>query len=169
MKHLSCSPLSAPNDAKFQAALNALPDRVAAMRELILEATETGDIAKLRPAIERNEVMPLFGEPGARPRKFSEAIDFLRSRSFDGQGRETLSLLNAILSAPYELIRKKPIDIYVWPKIATNETAAAMAPAIDLFRYTAFADLGRDGGNGRPRLHRVEIGADGTWHFFAAE
>lgn len=139
------------------------------MLELILDAAESGDISNLRPAIERNEVMPLFGEPGARPRKFSQAIKFLAARSFDGQGRETLALLQAIMSAPYELVKRKPIDIYVWPKFAANEKAAAAIPAIDLYRFVAFRDLGRTSATGDPLLHRVEIGADGTWHFFAAQ
>ena len=153
----------------LQAQADTLPDRVANMREKILEAAEEQDLNALRAAIERNEVMPLFGEPGKRPRKFSEAIDFLKKRSFDGQGRETLALLAAILEAPFARQASKPIDIFVWPAHAADAALAAKTPVAELYRFVAFADIGRLDKKGLPPMHRVEIGADGTWHFFAAE
>ncbi|MDP4595008.1 MAG: hypothetical protein NWT00_10705, partial [Beijerinckiaceae bacterium] len=84
----------------LDARINALPERVAAMREKLLEAAEEQDLNKLRACIERNEVMPLFGAPGKRPKRFSEAIDFRPSWAGDGQGRGRVSLRNAILPAP---------------------------------------------------------------------
>ena len=151
----------------LQAQLDTLPERVAAMREKILEAAEEQNMNKVRAAIERNEVMPLFGEPGKRPRKFSEAIDFLKGQSFDGQGREVFSLLAAILETPFVRQERKPIDIYVWPAQAVDAKLAATTPITELYRFVAFADIGKLDKRGLPPLHRVEIGADGTWHFFA--
>ena len=153
----------------LDARINALPERVAAMREKLLEAAEEQDLNKLRACIERNEVMPLFGAPGKRPKRFSEAIDFLKSWSFDGQGSEIFSLLNAILQAPYIKHGRKPVDMYIWPAQAIDEALAKVTPVSKLYRFTGFADLAKLYGNGLPPMHRVEIGADGTWHFFAIE
>lgn len=159
-------PDQAASDA-LEAAINALPDRVAAMRERILAAAEAQDLNALRAAIERNEVMPLFGQPGKRPRRFSEAIDFLKAQSFDGQGTETCALLAAILNAPYAHHQRKPVDMYVWPAQAVDQHLMNATPPALVHRFVAFADLGRQNASGQPLLHRVEIGADGTWHFFA--
>lgn len=161
--------LQKDDDDAVAQRLTALPDRVAAMREKILEAVESGDIEKLRPAIERNEVMPLFGSPGKRARTFATAIDFLKAQSFDGEGREILLLLGAVLNAPYAVQPRKPIAIYVWPAHAINEKLARKVPRTDLYRFTAFADMKKLDRRGLPLIHRVEIGADGTWHFFAVE
>jgi hypothetical protein len=153
----------------LQAQLDTLPERVAAMREKLLEAAEEQDLNKLRAAIERNEVMPLFGSPGKRPRKFAEAIDFLKGQSFDCQGREIFSLLAAILEAPFVRQNRKPIDIFVWPAQAADTKLAATTPVAEIYRFVAFADIGKLDKRGLPPMHRVEIGADGTWHFFAVE
>lgn len=147
--------------------LDKLPERVAAMREKLLEAAGTQSLNTLRAAIERNEVMPLFGAPGKRPRKFSEAIEFLKGWSFDGQGAEVFALLEAILTAPYAKRSGKPVEMYIWPAHAIDETLAKATPACELYRFVAFADLAKLDAKGLPPMHRVEIGADGTWHFFA--
>ena len=68
--------------------LKALPERVRAMRELILNAVKAEDIEELRPAIERNETLPIFATGPDRPRTFADVVEFLKKRSFDGQGRD---------------------------------------------------------------------------------
>ena len=152
-----------------QQQLAALPDRVAAMRDKILEAVDSGDIEKLRPAIERNEVAPLFGAPGRRARTFATAIEFLKKQSFDGGGREVLLLLGAALNSPYVVEKRKPVTMFVWPAHAADEQLAKQTPRAELYRFVAFADIAKLDKRGLPLMHRIEIGADGTWHFFAVE
>ena len=144
-----------------------LPARVAAMREKILEACASGDIDKLRPAIERNEVMPLFGRAGDRPKNFATALDFLRARSFDGKGRETLLLLEAVFSAPFAKVTRGPHVGYQGPAFALlpPETIDVEQRAA-MLRCVSFADLARSSAGGAPVYHRGEIGEDGTWHAF---
>lgn len=142
-----------------------LPARVFAMREMILRACASGDIEQLRPAIERNEVLPLFGRMGDRPRNFATAIEFLRRASFDGRGRETLSLLVGVLGAPFAKISRGPDALYVWPALAVIDTAAPDETArLERWRYVSFADFIAAAANAP--AHRVEIGEDGVWHAF---
>lgn len=144
-----------------------LPPRVDAMREKILEACTTGNIENLRPAIERNEVMPLFGKAGDRPKSFATVLEFLRQRSFDGKGRETLALLEAALTSDFAKVLRGQHLTYVWPSLALlplkevdTETRLAM------LRCIAFSDLAMVDGKSPPPFQRVEIGEDGTWHAF---
>lgn len=161
--------LQTDDDEAVQKRLAGLPDRVAAMREKILEAAEERDLNKLRAAIERNEVLPLFGAPQSRARTFATVIDFLKAQSFDKEGREICDLLRAVLNAPYVRQKRKPVDMFVWPAHAVDEMTAKDAPRTDLYRFVAFADLRKSGKGGRPAMHRLEIGADGTWHLFAVD
>jgi hypothetical protein len=143
-----------------------LPARVAAMRDLILKACESGEIEMLRPAIERNETLPLFGKAGDRPKSFAVTIEFLRNRSFDGKGRETLLLLEAILNAPFAKVTRGQHIQYVWPAFAVIETPSDDETRLLRLRSTAFADLSAAGPFNTGLIHRVEIGEDGTWHAF---
>ncbi len=147
--------------------IGLLPSRVAAMREKILEASATFNIEQLRPAIERNEVMPLFGRAGERPRSFAKAIEFLRNHSYDGNGREILLVLEAVFTAPFARVKRGPHVIFIWPAFALIPPAEIDADQGEaMLRCIAFADLVRDGFARRPPYHRGEIGEDGTWHAF---
>ncbi len=149
------------------ADMGLLPARVAAMRELILQACESGEIERLRPAIERNETLPLFGKSGDRPRSFAVAIEFLRNKSFDGKGRETLALLDAAANAPFATLTRGRSILYVWPALAVIDNPSPDEEARLLrLRCTAFADLVTASAANAPPVHRLEIGEDGTWHAF---
>ena len=144
-----------------------LPARVAAMREKILDACASGEIDQLRPAIERNEVIPLFGKAGDRPKNFATAIEFLRTRAFDGKGRETLLLLEAVFTAPFVKVTRGPHVSYLWPSFAVlplNEPDAEQK--IARLRCVAFSDISRLAIAGDALIQRAIIGEDGTWHAF---
>ncbi len=136
------------------------------MRALILKACESGEIEMLRPAIERNETLPLFGKAGDRPKSFAVAVEFLRGRSFDGKGRESLLLLEAILNAPFAKVTRGQHIQYVWPALAVVEAPPADETRLLRLRSTAYADLLAAGFSNTASVHRVEIGEDGTWHAF---
>src|SRR5665647_1510403 len=93
--------------------LNKLPPLVATLRDQILDAAATGDIEALRPAIERNETIPIFGRGDEQPKTFSVAIDALKRRSFDGKGREVLAILQALLQQPYVIVTRGPTTTYI--------------------------------------------------------
>jgi hypothetical protein len=145
--------------------LSALPARVAALRLKILEATETGDIERLRTAVEWNEVPPLF-ERGLKKGPGFDPLDALKARSFDGKGAEMLAILKAVMEAPYVRIRRGPFQSYGWPAFAFVPPAAPdEATRLLMLKCLRFADLGAL----PPPYHRVRIGADGTWHTFLPE
>ena len=162
------SPTPIERISEPSADLDALPTRVGALREKILEAVEARDIEFLRPAIEWNETPPIFAR-GERPKGFSQTIEFLKSRSFDGKGNETLALLKAVFAQPYVKTVRGPATTYVWPSFAMRQ-APDPAPELRLamLRCVRFANLGLTNDIGLPLIERIGIGADGTWHYFWA-
>ena len=173
---MSKAPRSSPPPSGDQISdpirdLGALPARVRTMRAKILEAVESGDIATLRAPIEWNETPPIFGRASdrnsPRVRTFAEAIEVLKARSFDGEGRETLRLLAAIFEQPYVKVTRGPVVTYVWPAFAVKQ-APGPSPELRLamYRCARFANLNLRNDIGLPIIERVGIGADGTWHYF---
>lgn len=147
--------------------LASLPPRVAAMREKILEAVEARDIEALRPAIEWNETPPIFARGGVAPKGFSQTVEFLKSRSFDGRGAEILGVLKAIFEQPYVKTARGPLVTYVWPAFAMKQRPdPAPDERLAMLACSRFANLGAHNDIGLPLVERVGIGADGTWHYF---
>lgn len=158
-------PSSAPVYSPPITVVSALPKLVAAMRARILQACRTGDIEALRVPIDRNEVRPLFEksahrDPGADP------VETLKRLSFDGNGREMLALLRAVLSQACLREVRGPVTMYVWPAFTISPPKD---PTPDerqvMLTCLRFADLGRIDG-GRAPYMRLGIGADGMWHYF---
>jgi hypothetical protein len=148
--------------------LAELPPRVAALRDKILEAVATRDIENLRPAIEWNETPPIFAR-GARPMGFSQTIEFLKSRSFDGRGDEILTILSAILEQSYARVTRGPAVTYVWPAFAARQRPDPTPDErLAMYRCSRFANIVLTNDIGLPLIERVGIGADGTWHYFWA-
>jgi hypothetical protein len=161
---------TAPQETKSPPSrdLDALPERVRAMRELILEAAQSGDIEDLRRAIERNETLPIFATGADRPRTFADAVGFLKRRSFDGEGRETLAIITAIFDQAYAKITRGPVVTYEWPAFAARTTSeASEQERLEMWRCMRFASLASSGDT-PPAIARIGVGADGTWHYFLA-
>ncbi len=153
--------------------LAALPERVRAMRELILEAVDGRDIEELRRAIERNETLPIFATGAQRPRTFADVVEFLKSQSFDGQGRETLAIIAAIFDQAYATITRGPVVTYEWPAFAARTfSEASEDERREMWRCVRFASLASSADKAldfkTPAIERIGIGADGTWHYFVA-
>jgi len=145
--------------------IDALPERVRALRNKILEAVAAGDIEALRPAIEWNETPPIFGRD--KPAGFAQAIAYLKQRSFDGKGLEILRILGAVFEQPYARVERGPSIVYVWPAFAARQSPdPAPETRIEMYRCSRFANLGLVNDIGLPLIERVGIGADGTWHYF---
>jgi hypothetical protein len=149
--------------------LDALPPRVAEMRERIFNAAQSHDIERLRPAIEWNETLPLFGRGADRARSFATVIEFLKSYSFDGKGREILALLEAVFEAPYVKSTRGKTEIYIWPSFAVvQKPDPSPDERLAMLRCVRFINLGLTNDIGLPLIQRAGIGADGTWHYFLA-
>jgi hypothetical protein len=153
--------LSAPSSD-----VSALPARVQEMRAAILAAVQARDIEALRPAIERNETLPIFARGPLRPRTFAQAVDFLKSRSQDKSGADILRVLDAIFEQLYVKSTRGQSVTYVWPAFALAQKAPATEDErAQQWRCVLFSSLSANGDQ-PPATERVGIGADGTWHFF---
>lgn len=164
MKQPAADVVSAPSSD-----LSALPAPVAAIRDKILAALDKNDIEALRIPIDWNEVRPLFARSGAF-KAGTDPIEILKALSFDGKGRETMSLLRTILAQPYVKITRGPVTLYEWPAFARRATPPADADdAQARWRCVRFSDLARSNAEGKPRAARIAIASDGVWHYFWSE
>lgn len=151
---------------KERVYLGALPQHVAEMRDQILEAVHSGDVAELRGAIEWNELKPDFGfEASADP------IASWKRMSADGEGREILAVLANMLALPPARLAIGPDPennlVYVWPYLA-ELPLDGLTPAeqVDLLRLMP-ADTAKGMRAAKKwSWWRIAIGPDGTWHTF---
>jgi len=149
--------------------LAALPRPVAAIRDKILAACATGDIEALRIPIDWNEVRPLF-ERGAKHPAGTDPIEILKSLSFDKKGREILALATAVLAQPFVKITRGPFVSYEWPAYAHAPTPLTNEAELrGVWSCVRFADLARSNAEGKPHAMRLNVGADGVWHYFWSE
>jgi hypothetical protein len=147
--------------------IDALPRAVQLLRARILETARGGDIGDLKVPLSWNEVPPLFRR-GQKPE--ADAIDFLKSRSFDRQGREMLCIMQAVFTAAYVQEKRGPGLAYLWPVFPVPlEVAPLPSQQLAPWRCVRFEDLTAKAPDGGPLIHRTAIGEDGTWHYFWTE
>lgn len=150
--------------------LGALPPRVAALREKILDACAARDVEALKVPIQWAETPPIFLRGPGRPKNFGEIVDFLRARSFDKRGVEMTAILRAVFESPFARKSDGPFETWVWPAEALLWPATRDAETVArLARYVRFADLAASDAQGRPLIHSAGVGKDGTWHWFTTE
>jgi len=130
----------------------------------IREAARGGDVEALRITVQRNELPPLFAR-GTR----ADPIAILKARSADGAGREALHILLRVLDAGCTGLSSGAAPTqFLWPYFANTpyqrRSPAERAASWGLVRV---ADIGVSIQAGQPQIHRVVIGADGTWQVFA--
>jgi hypothetical protein len=149
--------------------LAALPAPVVAIRDKILAALDKNDVEALRIPIDWNEVRPLFAKSGTF-RAGTDPVEILKTLSFDGKGRETLTILRNILAQPYVKVTRGPVTLYEWPAFARRADAPAHAEEAQArWACVRFSDLARSNAEGRPRAARIGIASDGVWHYFWSE
>lgn len=145
--------------------LSRLPANVARMRERILAAARSGDLNRLVTVMQGNETPPVFSFSNER-----DPVRFWRENYPDSEGLEALSILIAILEAPFVHVDKgTPQEMYLWPYFA-RMPLKSLTPEqkVELFRIVTGADYKDMLEFGAYSFYRLGIGPDGTWHFFVA-
>lgn len=146
--------------------VSKIPQAVARMRELIVEAAASGDMERLRPLLGKgdNQTQVSVGEGDEDP------IATLKGLSGDGEGVEILAILLDVLSTGFvEMDKGTPEAMYVWPYFAAKPLAS-LTPSekVDLFRLVTAGDFAEMQEFGSYNFYRVGITADGQWKFFIA-
>ena len=146
--------------------LEALPFPTRRMHELILEATKSGDIEKLRAYIGTGDskTMLSLGDFDGDP------VDFLKQESGDENGHETLAILQDILEAGYvHLDKGTDRELYVWPYFFAYPLDKLTDPQmVELFRIVTYGDFQDMKDFGGYIFYRAGITPSGRWTFFVA-
>lgn len=144
--------------------VSKIPEAVARMRELIVEAAASGDIERLRPLLGKGLTQTQVGENGTDP------VEVLKGLSGDPDGIEILAILLDVLSTGFVLVDKgTPEEIYVWPYFTEKSLPSLTAPEkVDLFRLVTAGDVAGMEEGGNYNFYRVGITPDGEWKFFVA-
>ena len=144
--------------------LAQLPAPAARMRELIVQAAKTGDPEKLR--------MLLGTGPSATRLSFGggeeDPIEYLKSISGDGEGREILAIILDLLDTGFvHLDEATPDDVYVWPHFVTSDLdKLTPVQEVELLRILTAGDLDDMRSFGGYNFFRIGISPDGQWRFF---
>ncbi|URK88154.1 hypothetical protein LP421_12050 [Rhizobium sp. RCAM05350] len=144
--------------------VSKIPEPVARMRELIVEAAASGDIERLRALLGKGPTQTQVGENDADP------IETLKGLSGDPQGIEILAILLDVLSTGFVLTEKgTPDEAYVWPYFTEKPLSTLTPPEkVDLFRLITAGDFAEMEEGGNYNFYRVGITPDGQWKFFVA-
>lgn len=142
--------------------LNALPDRVQAMIEKIGSAAVTGEIEKMRPVLESNELKPMVAAA-----YIEDPIAHWKKESVDGTGRDVLAAMLDVLSSGYVLVGKGEEAMYVWPYFAEVDLAK-LTPAqeVELYRLLPTAEAAAMKKAGKYSGYRLGVSPSGVWHYF---
>ncbi|MCP1198024.1 hypothetical protein [Notoacmeibacter sp. MSK16QG-6] len=146
--------------------LSTLPEPVARMRQLIIDAARSGDVERLRPLLgmgERQTTLSLGGVDG-------DVIAFLKEVSGDEEGQEILAILSEILEAGYvHFDEGEKTELYVWPYFF-GRSLETLTPEqkVELFRIVTAGDYADMLQIGAYVFYRVGITPDGEWAFFVA-
>jgi hypothetical protein len=157
----SASPPSGPA-SKVLYDLNQLPPPVQHMLKEIVVAAQSGDIERMRPVLESNELKPMVAAAAV-----DDPIAFWKKASADGEGRDVLAALLNILSSGFVRMKEGREEMYVWPYFAeTNLATLTPQQQVELYRVVPAAQAKPMQQSGKYSYYRVGIAADGVWHYF---
>ncbi|MDP2620377.1 MAG: hypothetical protein Q8P46_09400 [Hyphomicrobiales bacterium] len=145
--------------------LSLLPAPVARLREQIIEAARSGDIERLRPILDGNGITPVFSFGGD-----TDAIQFWKDVSGDGEGRELLAIMIEVFEAGFVRVKHDgPSEIYVWPYFA-EVPLSGLSPEqqVELYKLVTAQDVKDMEEFGAYIFYRAGITPDGQWQFFVA-
>ena len=143
-----------------------LPEPVKRMRDLVLEATRSGDIEKLRPLLGTGDGATQLSFGGVD----GDVIEFLKQNSGDGEGIEILAILEEVLEAGYvHLDAGKPEELYVWPYFFAIPLDKLTPPQrVELFHIITGGDYEDMKSFDAYIFYRAGITPDGRWRFFVS-
>jgi len=157
----SASPPSGPA-SKVLYDLNQLPPPVQHMLKEIVVAAQSGDIERMRPVLESNELKPMVAAAAV-----DDPIAFWKKASADGEGRDVLAALLNVLSSGFVRMKEGREEMYVWPYFAeTNLATLTPQQQVELYRVVPAAQAKPMQQSGKYSYYRVGIAADGVWHYF---
>lgn len=141
---------------------NALPDPVKRMIEAIAEAAQSGEIEKMRPVLESNELKPMIAADYV-----DDPIAFWKKESADGSGRDVLAAMLNVMSAGYVRVGKGQDEMYVWPYFAeTGLSALTPAQEVELYRIVPPQLAAPMKKSGKYSYYKLGIAPTGVWHYF---
>lgn len=144
---------------------NLLPEPARKLREEIIAAARTGDVEALGPIFARQQHVPqlTFDE-------VKDPVSFLRDTSNDGEGRETLAIIEELLDAPYAVYNEgSENEVFVWPYfVATDLELLTPEQLVELYKIVSHQDLEEMQAFGGWFFYRISISAKGEWLAFVA-
>jgi hypothetical protein len=141
---------------------NALPDPVKRMLEQIAAAAQSGEIEKMRPVLESNELKPMVA-----PAHVDDPIALWKKDSADGSGRDVLAAMLNVMSSGYVRAGQGQDEMYVWPYFAeTGLSALTPAQEVELYRIVPPQLAAAMKKNGKYSYYRLGIAPNGVWHYF---
>jgi hypothetical protein len=163
---LAAGATSAAGEVQIGRDITKLPPAVQRMRQAILQAAASGDIAQLRLPIDMNEIPPVFGKGNAR-----DPIAYFKATSADGNGREILALLYSLLTTGYAIANPGTKDeMIVWPYHALMApNALTPSQEVELYRFLPPARFKEMLARGKYSFYSIGIARDGVWHYFTSE
>jgi hypothetical protein len=141
---------------------NALPDPVKRMLEAIAAAAQTGEIEKMRPVLESNELKPMVATTHV-----DDPIALWKKQSADGSGRDVLAAMLDVMSSGYARVGQGQDEMYVWPYFAeTGLSALTPAQEVELYRIVPTQIATAMKKSGKYSYYRLGIAPTGVWHYF---
>lgn len=151
------------SDVQRDAAL--LPPPVRAMRERLIGAARSGDVAQVSALVAASTVeTTIDNDPVDDP------AALWRSQYPDSDGREILAILLDLLDAAFVRIDAGTAnEMFVWPYAAHVPLTELGPPElVEILRLVTSYDLQQMREAGTWTFFRVGIAPDGTWHYFIA-
>lgn len=146
----------------------SLPEAVARMRELIMEAAASGDPERLRSLLGTGPTATQL----ALHEIDSDPVAYLKSISGDAGGQEILAIMLDVLDSGFVRVDEGlgsagTEELYVWPYFAAMPIEQ-LTPAqqVGLLRIVTAGDFADMLAYGSYNFYRIAITSDGQWRYF---
>lgn len=146
--------------------LELLPAPVRRMRELIIEACQSGELEALRLLIGTGADVTRLAFGGIE----GDPIEYLQQLSGDEGGQEILAILQEVLEAGYVHIKEEGSpEMYIWPYFfAVPIESLDNRQRVELFKLVTAGDYEDMKAYGSYIFYRTAISPEGRWLFFLA-
>jgi hypothetical protein len=141
---------------------NTLPDPVKRMLQQIADAAQSGDIEKMRPVFESNELKPMVTSAYV-----DDPIAFWKKASTDGTGRDVLAAMLNVLTSGFVRKGQGNDEIFIWPYFAETDLGK-LTPAqeVELYRIVPPEAAVQMKKAGKYSYYRLGISTSGVWQYF---